>query len=65
MRNTAVLLILIGGLLVIANTFGNNGQNDSETSISKAAFTNVSHEGFPEMFLAKDFFMVNMHVPYE
>lgn len=65
MRKTAVLLILTGGLLIIANTFGNTAQNDSETSISKASFTNVSHEGLNEMLLDKDFLLVNVHVPYE
>lgn len=65
MRKTAVLLILTGGLLIIANTYGNNAQNDSATSISKAVFTNVSHEGLNEMLLNKDFLLVNVHVPYE
>ena len=65
MKRIAKLLILIGGVMTIAYILNGVTQDDSETTVSRATYTNVSHEELNEMLLDKDFLMVNVHVPYE
>jgi len=61
-----VLLLLVAGGAVLAACGGDSAsQAASPAATSQSAYTNISPDELATMLEAKDFVLINTHVPYE
>lgn len=63
-----ICLFVFGGLIVLLLVLAVQGQTaetGARVSVSGGAYTNVTSSALKEMLQRKDFFFVNVHIPYE
>ena len=65
MNKKSIILVILAASLFLsacdANPFSNNTIDINATT----KYSNISHEDLSDMLQDKDFFMVNVHVPFE
>jgi rhodanese-related sulfurtransferase len=60
-----ILFLLIGMGLFLVGCAGNVSEDGTGLKTKSYSFTNITPEELEKMMSAKDFVMVNVHIPYE
>ena len=65
MNKKSIILVILAASLFLSACAANPFSNNTSEINAATKYLNISHEELNEMLQDKDFFMVNVHVPFE